>query len=513
MEHTTKMTALKSPVETISREAEVVVPQQPNGTHSKLSPEDPQNNLVESGNESWNNGVAKESTAEPKILTQSASLLTSPTITVPLNGDPIEAIDALEDALEEVGKILPNVEPESPKKPVKKSAPAKPNSVKRPPVSSTTKPGSVTTKSSATTSNKPSPSLTKSTQPSTLSRSTSTRVTPATKAVTNPRTSTTANRQSMIASTKDSNFSATSSSTTTDYLASKRRPISMQFPPPPTPAKSSKTPTRPTFTLPGDSILAKRRALMEDKLKKEQEELAKKREFKARPAPGSAKARPTSMIVRQNASSMARASIMGAGDINNTLGTAKVNGSGSSTTLKRSGTVTGATSSTASKDKPATKRFSVSYTKSAAPAAANISQKRQSIVVPKTEATKRSSIIVPKRPAPTNTSQLSTTSRSASGTRSMASSTMSSVPGMTKTVIADQITTLKQKGKQIYNRDRVEKEERERERRDKEAAAKKARAEASEKGRQASREWAEKQRKKLLEVKQQRQQIQDTTAS
>src|SRR5581483_114772 len=110
-----------------------------------------------------------------------------------------------EDALEEVGKILPNIEPESPKKPVKKPAPAKTNPAKRAPVTSTSNPGSNALKQSTTTSNKPSSPLTKSTQQSALSRSTSTRITPATKAATNPRTATAAKRQSMVGPSKDNN--------------------------------------------------------------------------------------------------------------------------------------------------------------------------------------------------------------------------------------------------------------------------------------------------------------------
>jgi hypothetical protein len=54
-----------------------------------------------------------------------------------------------------------------------------------------------------------------------------------------------------------------------------------------------------------------------------------------------------------------------------------------------------------------------------------------------------------------------------------------------------------QKGKEIVGRDKVQKAEMERVRREKEEAAKKARAEAAERGRIASREWAEKQKKRM----------------
>jgi hypothetical protein len=56
------------------------------------------------------------------------------------------------------------------------------------------------------------------------------------------------------------------------------------------------------------------------------------------------------------------------------------------------------------------------------------------------------------------------------------------------------------KGKEVFNRDRMEKENKDRERKDKEEAAKQARAQAAERGRIASREWAEKQRKKMMDA-------------
>lgn len=54
------------------------------------------------------------------------------------------------------------------------------------------------------------------------------------------------------------------------------------------------------------------------------------------------------------------------------------------------------------------------------------------------------------------------------------------------------------RGKEIFNRVKVEQDERERAKKDREEAARKARAEAAERGRIASREWAEKQRLKKL---------------
>jgi hypothetical protein len=56
-----------------------------------------------------------------------------------------------------------------------------------------------------------------------------------------------------------------------DYLASKRRPISMSFPTPPLPPRSSKQPTKPNFQLPGEAVAAKLKAQKEERLRREAE--------------------------------------------------------------------------------------------------------------------------------------------------------------------------------------------------------------------------------------------------
>jgi hypothetical protein len=70
-----------------------------------------------------------------------------------------------------------------------------------------------------------------------------------------------------------------------DYLAAKRRPISMSFPTPPPLVKSKKPVTTSNFTLPGEAVAAKLKAQRLERQKREEEEAAKKREFKARPVP------------------------------------------------------------------------------------------------------------------------------------------------------------------------------------------------------------------------------------
>ncbi|KAL8775534.1 MAG: hypothetical protein Q9209_000030 [Squamulea sp. 1 TL-2023] len=66
-----------------------------------------------------------------------------------------------------------------------------------------------------------------------------------------------------------------------------------------------------------------------------------------------------------------------------------------------------------------------------------------------------------------------------------------------QSIAAADATQSKAKGKEVFNRGRIEQDELEKIKKGKEEAAKKARAEAAERGRIASREWAEKQRRKM----------------
>jgi hypothetical protein len=450
-----------------------------------------------------------------KLSSQPASLLTSPTIDSPLSQDPIEAIDALEDAIEEIGKMLPKLEPISPEKPARKATPARspPTAAKRasrvltskthPSLTAATEPAKPNLSRTRSTNQKPTSSLLKTTQTSALSRSTSVRATPPSKPTVPPNT---AAKRKPTVSPQKTDDGPKQTSKPVDYLALKRRPISMQFPPPPQPIKSSKPPTKPTFSLPGDAITSRKKAQLEEKQKREQEELAKKREFKARPAPNQAKPRPASMIVRQTTSSRARLSIIGdvsgLGGIGDQDSSTVSGGAG----LKRSKTVTSATS-----------RSSAMVGKSDKVSPANIAQKRTSTAinskVATTDAFKRSSIIVPKRQSTMlSTTQPTAAARSVSVSRTKNTSATPSVVSRatTKSTVSNEdAVLLKQKAREIYNRDRVDKENRERERREKEDAAKRARAEAAEKGRQASREWAEKQKRRLLETQALRRQQQE----
>ncbi|RMZ77567.1 hypothetical protein DV737_g4257, partial [Chaetothyriales sp. CBS 132003] len=84
---------------------------------------------------------------------------------------------------------------------------------------------------------------------------------------------------------------------------------------------------------------------------------------------------------------------------------------------------------------------------------------------------------------------------------SLAPRVASLTAGQKLTVTKGNTAQQKAKGKEVFGRVKVEKEAAEKERREKEEATKKARAEAAERGRQASREWAEKQKRKMEAVK------------
>lgn len=83
---------------------------------------------------------------------------------------------------------------------------------------------------------------------------------------------------------------------------SKPRPMSMSFPAPPPPPKSRKPPTQSTFQLPGEAVAAKFKAAKEARLA-QAAEAAKPKPFKARPVPASLGMGPA---VRQTSSSLAR---------------------------------------------------------------------------------------------------------------------------------------------------------------------------------------------------------------
>lgn len=243
---------------------------------------------------------------------------------------------------------------------------------------------------------------------------------------------------------------SSSASEKTSNAAKKR--ISSVHKAPFVPAKSTKPPTRSNFELPGEAVARKLREARDQRMKRDEEIEPKKPPFKARPVRLS-----QAPVVRPTATSRARISMA--------KGEMAAPSSAKDTTLKpkmapRPSAISAAT---------AGKRLStLSASKPPTPAPAN------------------SSARVTREPAVSSTNLKSVT------TKPTSQNTIRQSIGNTDAA------QLKAKGKEVFNRGKMEQDERDRMRKEKEEAAKKARAEAAERGRIASREWAEKQRAKKM---------------
>ncbi|KAI7183060.1 hypothetical protein D0869_08746 [Hortaea werneckii] len=269
---------------------------------------------------------------------------------------------------------------------------------------------------------------------------------------------------------------------------SKPRPVNLSFPTPPPPPKSKKAPTTSTFQLPGEAVAAKLKAAREERMKKEasQPEEKKPATFKARPAPALKK--PPS-VVRPTTSTKARESM-----VNGKPPVSAAPPAG----LERASTV----------QAPSTKPTSTTRPRTAVPPPPRTTAKPED-----------KSLKVAKRPTsttnaagPPNPSRSSSlTNRTSSAPRASIASrpgpsttTTSSAPAAPATgSIAPQqqqrvLSKGTAKGKEVFTRALLAKEALEREKREKEEAARRARESAAERGRIASREWAEKQRLRKL---------------
>ncbi|KUJ18352.1 uncharacterized protein LY89DRAFT_684267 [Mollisia scopiformis] len=196
--------------------------------------------------------------------------------------------------------------------------------------------------------------------------------------------------------------------------------------------KSTKLPTYPTFELPGEAVSRKKREAHEARLKAQEEEDRKRREFKARPIRNSI---VPDFVPRDTVASRARQSRIGLEN----MGVDDIS-------VSKRGSNVGA-------HRPSILELSK----------ANMSAPRAKAAPPV------------RKPTPT------THGPSMSGR------------AMQRTLSTTDVQVQRQRARDIYNRDAKLAEDLEREKRDREAAAKRAREEAAERGRQASREWAEKQ--------------------
>ncbi|KAF1358414.1 hypothetical protein EJ07DRAFT_180138 [Lizonia empirigonia] len=366
------------------------------------------------------------------------------------------------------------------------------------------------------------------------------------------------------------------STDTADYLASKRRPISLSFPTPPPPPKG-KAPTKPTFQLSSDNVAARLKAQKEERLKREVEGPAttKQRPISMPPPPRSTKP-PTvpnfqlpgeAAAARLKAQKEVRLKRMeengGALRPNTrpismppppkstkpaTVPNFQLPGEATAAKLKAQKEERLKRMEEAVGDKPLSRPINMPppLKSTKAPTKANFqlpgeataarlkAQKEERLKrMEEAEAAKKAALAAATRkplahrpresllvrdapgvsiPPPSNSDppQRSTSLASkrssiigASASRSTSTSSANRnslllAAGTKSTVTLIDAAALKVKGKQVFNRDRMEKEAMERERRDKEEAAKRARAEAAERGRIASREWAERQRMKMV---------------
>ena len=219
--------------------------------------------------------------------------------------------------------------------------------------------------------------------------------------------------------------------------------VSSIYKPPFQTVKSTKAPTKSTFELPGEAITRKLKEQREERQKREQQEQDKQRKFKACPVRVS-----QAPQVRLTASTRARLSLAQNAPADDSVPKAAL----------RTGTAsTVGTSDRRSSLTVANRRAPAPVKKPASPSA-NIAVKR----------------------AP-----------------SLSASTMSRQPS-NSAPSAKELVHQKLKGKEVFGRTKVALSERENDKRGKEEAAKKARADAAERGRIASREWAEKQKARKM---------------
>ncbi|KAK0514190.1 hypothetical protein JMJ35_002807 [Cladonia borealis] len=216
------------------------------------------------------------------------------------------------------------------------------------------------------------------------------------------------------------------------------------------PTKSAKPPTKSTFELPGEAISRKLKEQREQRLKREEEQTSKPRVFKARPVRLS-----HAPEVKLTAAARAR------------IGLAKgehINGSKLAKGTPKLATSPCVMPTASTKENKRVSSLTVAKRVSAVQPTANSSAR----------VTRKISLAMDYYPN--------------------ASGSLRSAP------TAEDLALQKVKGKEVFGRNRAEMMEREKARKEKEDAAKKARAEAAERGRVASREWAEKQKLRKMEA-------------
>ena len=388
--------------------------------------------------------------------------------------DHIAALDELDDAVENVNKDIPEVQTSPEKQKRKKEAKdaTKKDSKKAAPVVRTTKAAQARISMSQNpkdASSRP-PALGRPSPSKPLGRASSVRQ----SSITKPEAA--GKRVLSSSSAKGEKTGEEGEKKEVVIPHSKPRTISMSFPTPPPPPKSTKAPTQSTFKLPGEAVSEKLKAAKEARMQREAE-AEKKKAFKARPVPAALSKAPS---VRQTNASKARESIMtGSKDL-------RASTSAPGMAHKRASCV-----ATTRPTAPAPTPRVISKDVSKPPSASSKS-------APET-------LVVKKRPstAMANMSKPRTSFAPSTALSSLSESTTRVPSGTGKGT---------SKGKEVFNRAAAAKAAAEKEKLEKEAATKKARAEAAERSRQQSREWAEKQKKRQMVAKQAEKKEQQTQA-
>ncbi|KAJ9631884.1 hypothetical protein H2203_000284 [Taxawa tesnikishii (nom. ined.)] len=417
--------------------------------------------------------------------------------------DPIEAIDALEEAIQEVDASVPKVETMvSPDKSdnttsAQRKAAARPSSIIKgaPTTNSTKKP---TSRPSTTTR---ASSVRRSIAPrvETVQNTTVKRASSIKKPAARP--SVAAEKQPV---TKDKAPSGGASDTTekatVDIPHSKPRPVSLPFPTPPplqNPPKHLQ-----------EAIAAKLKAAKEERLKKESEQTKggepAKRVFKARPAPKM----DTKPAVRQTSTSRARQSLMPEKEKEDE-GMAK---NARSRPVRRRRWIKSPWFDRPAQAWQGKSEEAENQNENGVKRANSVVKRPSSMIVPSTtkrlSAVPKTSVVAPKptvgKPNPSRPSlaqrDINRPSPSALKVAKRSSVVPTANTGMSQRVPSGPAKGTAKgtaKGREVFQRAALEKEKEEKAKREKEEAAKKARAAASERSRQLSREWAEKQKAKM----------------
>jgi len=258
------------------------------------------------------------------------------------------------------------------------------------------------------------------------------------------------------------------------------------------PAKSTKATTTSSFSLPGEAIAAKLKAQREERQKREEEAAAKQAREKVVTKPMTAiKTRPRlstttapTIKPRETKTSQARRSLIVANS-------EKRSASGSSN-KETEAPAKRATQQT-SKSPVKAKELVVKKRPSSSRVGLDANGLKKQTDVEKAGITSAKSVRANSAIRRTGTGNGTSAARRESTVHSPSSRSEAAATKAT-TNKADLVS---QKGKEVLGRDKLEKVAMEKARREKEEAAKKARADAAERGRAASREWAEKQKKKL----------------